>query len=78
MLLLRRKPVPIQEILLPAIGKLPNIKINLAAAEKRSGGDRRKSPDRRRIFMELPLGFADRRSGDDRRTGYDRREFVSL
>jgi hypothetical protein len=77
MLLLRRKPVPIQEILLPPVVMSLNV-IHLAAAEKRSGSDRRKSPDRRQILMELPSGFADRRSGGDRRTGYDRREFVSL
>ncbi len=69
----------IQEILLPPEGKVPGLRVvNRIAAEKRSGNDRRKSPDRRKIFLELPVGFPDRRSGDDRRTGYDRREFVSL
>jgi hypothetical protein len=77
MLLLRRKPVPFQEILSTPVGRLPDV-IHLAAADKRSGSDRRKGPDRRRVLMAVPLGFADRRNGADRRTGYDRREFVSL
>jgi hypothetical protein len=74
MMLVRRKSIPIAEILLP----VPNAKvIDLRAMDKRSGSDRRKN-DRRRVFMEMPAGFVDRRCGIDRRSGYDRREFTSL
>jgi|GEM_PF-6402934 len=81
MLLARRKPVDIREILLEVSQLDLNEAPGVIPHERRSGTDRRCGVDRRRAhsqFSTFPEGFKDRRSKQERRSGYDRREFISL
>lgn len=80
MLLARRKPIDIREILLETSQMGASEAPGVNRPERRGGSERRSGIDRRKALDQtnLPEGFKDRRSGLDRRSGYDRRGFVSL
>jgi len=79
MLLPRRKPVNIREILLEVeqlgFDQTPDAAKAGRKRDRRSGVDRRRAPG---LAPDLPEGFKDRRSHRERRSGYDRRGFIDL
>ncbi|RJR50764.1 MAG: hypothetical protein C4576_04750 [Desulfobacteraceae bacterium] len=79
MLLPRRKPINIKEILLEVdqlgVDEAPDATRPGRRRDRRSGVDRRRAPGQ---APDLPEGFKDRRSHRERRSGYDRRGFIDL